>query len=168
MRLITTYIPISAIKKLTLFLADNGCFRTTRRRNLETRSAMRRESFVRTDRWSNRRSAEIRSDWPFLRSRWTIGIVRLKYLRPRIDDVDRNCVNTSGCSFKFGSPNGEPHLPLTSLALVLYLEPLSMYIYHFFNYKLPPWAPVGHVGFFVRGNIFCDLRRLPLCPSSRF
>lgn len=57
----------TAIKKLTLFLADNGPSRPARSRNSISYAAARsvRPS---DDRWPNRRPAKIRSDWPFLRS----------------------------------------------------------------------------------------------------
>lgn len=141
-RLIATYAPISAIKKLTLFLRTTmetfssvreGAGRGGEERRGEEISKLdrwwREPLSVRAGWWPNRRPAEIRSDWPFLRSRWTIGIVRLKYLWPRIDDVDRNCVNRVGMVAEIRLPIERCSLPVPSPPLLssIYLGPLSMY-----------------------------------------
>jgi hypothetical protein len=83
MRSIATYAPIFAIKRLMLFLRatikflspgggreEEGQEEAQEEKEISKFDRWRREPLsVRAGRWSNRRSAEIRSDWPFLWSR---------------------------------------------------------------------------------------------------
>lgn len=72
------------------------------------------------------------------------------------------------------APDREILTSLTPHALAPYLEPLSMY--RFFNYKLPPWAPVDYHRVLRQRRRCPRLSRLtstggvwrPLCLSSRF